>query len=193
MKTVIAVPVDEQTDADAPAIDFESWMLREQRRIYRLCLRLLRNEFEADSAVQDVFVKAFRALQKTGGIPIRDPAGWVTRVAVNACIDRLQSGSWKFWRRRISGDIEQGLLPRMPAAGLNQEERLIEQEKLERLYQSLGRLSARQRAVFLLRHDEGMNLAEIAEAMGLDEGTVKAHMARAVRKLRDELRDIYAR
>jgi RNA polymerase sigma-70 factor (ECF subfamily) len=193
MKTVVAVPVSETFEADADAIDFESWMIREQRRVYLLCLRLLRNEFEADSAVQDVFIKAFRAIERNGKRPIRDRAGWLTRVAVNTCIDRLHSGYWKFWRRRISSDNEQNLLTLVPAPGLNQEETLIERERFNRLAQSLGRLSPRQRAVFVLRHDEGMNLAEIAGVMGLDEGTVKAHMARAVRKLRGELRDVYAK
>ena len=60
-----------------------------------------------------------------------------------------------------------------------------------RLEMALGRLSARQRAVFTLRHYEGRSLEEIATLLGLDVGTVKAHMFRAVSKLREELRDLY--
>jgi RNA polymerase sigma-70 factor, ECF subfamily len=185
--------MDEDTKADSGAIDFESLIMREQRRIYLLCLRLLRNSDEADSAAQDAFVKAFRALQGSGGRAIREPAPWLTRVAVNVCIDRLNSRRWMFWKRRISGDDEQTLLELMPAAGLNQEEALIRGEKLKMLNKSLSKLSSRQRLVFVMRHDEGRSLHEIAEVLDLDEGTVKAHMARAVRKLREELRDLYAR
>jgi RNA polymerase sigma-70 factor (ECF subfamily) len=193
MKAVAAVHMDESIKSGSVTADFDSWMKQEQRRIYLLCLRLLRNSDAADSAAQDVFIKAFRTLQRSGGRGIREPAGWLTRVAVNTCIDSLNSGSWRFWRRRISGEDERALLQRLPAAGINQEESLIKREKLNMLYQSLRKLSARQRLVFVLRHDEGRSLNEIAAFLGLDEGTVKAHMARAVRKLREELRDLYAR
>lgn len=178
---------------DPTAIDFDAWMKQEQRRIYLLCLRILRNSDEADSATQDVFVKAFQELKRSPKHGIREPGKWLTRVAVNRCIDSFNSGRWKFWRRRISGEEEQTLLQGVRASGMNQEESLIQKERLRRLRQSLHKLSARQRICFILRHDEGMSLPEIAESLGLDEGTVKAHMARAVKKLRDELRDLYAR
>jgi RNA polymerase sigma factor (sigma-70 family) len=45
--------------------------------------------------------------------------------------------------------------------------------------------------VFTLRHYEGMSLEEIGSHLGLDVGTVKVHMFRAIAKLRDELRDLY--
>lgn len=193
MKSVLAVPMGEHIKAGSIDADFEKWMAEEQRRIYLLCLHLLRNSDEADSAVQDVFVKAYRFLKRSGGRGIREPANWLTRVAANTCMDCLNSRRWMFWRRRISGDDEQTLLKLMPAAGLTQEDALIEREKLRRLNKSLRRLSARQRLVFVMRHDEGRSLIEIAEVLGLDVGTVKAHMARAVSKLREELRDLYAR
>jgi RNA polymerase sigma-70 factor (ECF subfamily) len=56
---------------------------------------------------------------------------------------------------------------------------------------ALDKLSPRQRAVFTLRHFEDMSLEEIGLTLGLDVGTVKAHMFRAVGKLRVELRDLY--
>jgi DNA-directed RNA polymerase specialized sigma24 family protein len=46
--------------------DFEGWVAREQKRIFLLCLRLLRSSDEADSATQDVFVEAYRTLEKSG-------------------------------------------------------------------------------------------------------------------------------
>jgi len=168
-------------------------MAREQKRIYLLCLRLLKNDYEADSAVQDVFIKAFRAMERSNGTAIRDADRWLTRVAVNVCMDRLRSNRLKFWRRRISPDDETVLLNLKPAPGMNQEELMIEREKIRRLNQSLNQLSVRQRTVFILRHEEGKRLEEIAEILGIDVGTVKAHMARAVAKLREELRDLYAR
>ncbi len=62
----------------------------------------------------------------------------------------------------------------------------------QRLTAALDRLSARQRAVFTLRHFEDRSLEEIGSILDLDVGTVKAHMFRAIQKLREELRDVYA-
>ena len=61
----------------------------------------------------------------------------------------------------------------------------------ERLTIALERLSPRQRAVFTLRHFEDLSLEEIGDMLGLDVGTVKAHMFRALAKLREDLRDLY--
>ena len=61
-----------------------------------------------------------------------------------------------------------------------------------RLEEALVLLSDRQRAVFTLRHYEDLSLEEIADTLGLDVGTVKAHMFRAVSKLRVQLRDLYS-
>jgi RNA polymerase sigma-70 factor, ECF subfamily len=193
MRSNLAAPTTDDSAASFTTIDLESLMRKEQRRIYLLCLRFLRDSDEADSAAQDAFIKAFRILQRSNGSGIREPAKWLTRVAVNNCISRLNSGRWLFWRRRISGDDEQTMLQLMPAVGQNQEEALLRHEKLARLNQSLHKLSARQRMVFSLRHEEGRSLSEIAEVLDLDLGTVKAHMARAISKLREELRDLYAR
>ena len=64
-------------------------------------------------------------------------------------------------------------------------------DELLRLARALDRLSARQRAVFTLRHYQDLSLEEISVTLDLDVGTVKAHMFRAVSKLREELRDLY--
>jgi RNA polymerase sigma-70 factor (ECF subfamily) len=71
------------------------------------------------------------------------------------------------------------------------EDRYFAGQITARLSSALERLSARQRAVFTLRHYEDMSLEEIGNILGLDVGTVKAHMFRAVAKLREELRDLY--
>jgi len=60
-----------------------------------------------------------------------------------------------------------------------------------RLNRAMTRLSERQKAVFLLRHHQDLSLEEIGKILKLDVGTVKAHMFRAVSKLREELRDLY--
>lgn len=60
-----------------------------------------------------------------------------------------------------------------------------------RLAEALDKLSIRQRAVFVLRYYDDRSLNEIAAVLELDVGTVKAHLARAVAKLREQLRDLH--
>src|SRR6202040_58830 len=76
--------------------DFTAWMASEQRRVFGLCWRLLRDSDEADSATQDVFLKAYQALRKQDAKALDDPARWITRIAVNTCLDRLRSQRWRF-------------------------------------------------------------------------------------------------
>jgi RNA polymerase sigma-70 factor (ECF subfamily) len=192
MKAAEAVLVKADMELDVRELDFEIWMTAEQRRIYLLCLRLLRNRDEADSATQDVFVEAFRTLRKRGAPAIQEPAKWLTRVAFNTCYDRLRSKRWRFWQRQALADGGDELLRITPAVGRSQEDDTRACDIRRRLEKALERLSVRQRAVFLLRHEEDRDLEEIAGIMGLDTGTVKAHMARAIKKLRVELRDLYA-
>ena len=182
--------VEAESDVDAAA--FSSWMAAEQRRIFLLCVRLLRDRDEADSATQDTFLKAYRAFARRPAGDVGDEAAkWLTRIAVNTCLDRLRSNRWRFWRRRPRGDDEETILMLAPAAGPRPDDLVFAREIARRVTAALERLSPRQRSVFVLRHDEDRSLEEIAELVGIDLGTVKAHLARALKKLREELRDLY--
>jgi RNA polymerase sigma-70 factor, ECF subfamily len=176
--------------------EFSAWMASEQRRVYGLCQRLLRDPDEADSATQDVFLKAYtalckEALRKEDAKVLDDPARWVTRIAVNTCLDRLRSQRWRFWRRRPSQQDEQLILRLASSTRPEAEDRYFAGQIRARLETALDRLSPRQRATFTLRHYDDLSLEEIGNLLDLDIGTVKAHMHRAVVKLRHELRDLY--
>ncbi len=171
--------------------DFGAWMTSEQRRIYSLCQRFLQDRDEADSATQDVFLKAFVALNRDQAKDLDDPARWLTRIAVNTCLDRLRSRKWQFWRRRPAPEDERAMLNMAPSTAPEGEDRCFASEISVRLNQALEKLSPRQRAVFALRHFVDMSLEENGNILDLDGGTVKAHMFRAVGKLRIELRDLY--
>lgn len=186
--------VDQLAASDArtaPLLDFSGWMLAEQKRVYLLCQRMLCDPDEADSATQDVFIKAYKALQERGG-EIDEPARWLSRIAVNTCLDRLRSRRWQFWRNRPKPADEEVILAMAPALGPSAEDQAFSRQIGARLAQAVAKLPARQRAVFTLRHFENKPLEEIAGLLGLEVGTVKAHMARAVARMRKELMDLYA-
>jgi RNA polymerase sigma-70 factor, ECF subfamily len=193
MMGAMADRLEANTRVLAETREFGTWMASEQKRVFLLCRRMLQDSGEADSAAQDTFLKAWQALQRPESKELDDAGKWLTRIAVNTCLDRLRSRRWQFWRRRPKSEDESIILGLAPSADPNAEDQLFAQEIAVRLKQALGRLSLRQRAVFTLRHDEDRTLAEIAEILDLDIGTVKVHLFRATEKLREELHDLYFR
>lgn len=192
MLALMADRVGTDIHAGADLRDFSSWMSSEQRRIFLLCRRMLQDVDEANSATQDVFLKAYRALSKrTESAELDNPGKWVTRIAVNTCLDRLRSKGWKLWQRRPAAEDEDRILQTTPGTAVNAEAQLFAKEIQRRLELALTKLSGRQRAVFSLRHFDAMPLEEIAAVLKLDVGTVKAHLFRAIGKLREELKDLY--
>jgi len=173
--------------------DFGSWVTSEQKRVFLLCRRMLQDAEDADSATQDTFLKAWQALNRPESKDLVDPGKWLTRIAVNTCLDRLRSRRWQFWRKRPDSEDEATILALAPATDPNAEDAVFANQIGERLERALTKLSLRQRAAFTLRHYEDRSLAEIAEVLDLDIGTVKVHLFRALAKLREELHDLYFR
>jgi RNA polymerase sigma-70 factor (ECF subfamily) len=67
------------------------------------------------------------------------------------------------------------------------EQKLLARERVGQVAKAVEKLSERQRTVFLLRYVEEMELSEIAQVTGLSQGTVKAHLSRAVARVRAEV------
>jgi len=181
--------------ADTRDLDarFSSLMVSEQNRVFFLCRRMLQDTEEADSATQDTFLKAWQALKRPESNDLDDPAKWLTRIAVNTCLDRLRSRRWQFWRKRPKPEDESAILGFTASAEPDAERQFLARQIAQRLRRAVERLSLRQRAAFTLRHYEDRSLAEIAEILKLDIGTVKVHLFRATEKLREELHDLYFR
>jgi RNA polymerase sigma-70 factor (ECF subfamily) len=193
MMGAMADRLEANLGALADSREFGCWMASEQKRIFLLCRRMLQDFEDADSATQDTFLKAWLALKRTDSKELDDPGKWLTRIAVNTCLDRLRSRRWQFWRKRPNQEAEVTILEMAPAADPDASDRVFAKQIVQRLDRALDRLTIRQRAVFTLRHYEDRSLAEIARILDLDVGTVKVHLFRAIEKLREELHDLYFR
>lgn len=164
---------------------FEQIVRNHQKTIYRVALAIVRDEMEADAITQDTFIKAYHHLSRFEGRSGLET--WLTRIAINRARDSIRRR--KRWISRPFGsqdDVEShpGPVDEQPDA-----ERLVESRQLrEAIARSLEHLSDQQRIIFQLRHFEGHALEEIATMLGLKSGTVRAHLFRAVHKVRDELR-----
>src|SRR6266446_2211582 len=157
--------------------DFGTWMTSEQRRVNALCRHILQDPDEAASATQDVFLKAYQAIlredEREDGRVLDDPARWLSKIAVNTCLDRLRSKKWQIWRRRPAPQDEATILLMTASRAPESEDRYFAGQINGRLTAALAQLSERQRVVFTLRHYEEMSLEEIGQILGLDVGTVK--------------------
>jgi len=148
---------------------------------------------DAEDIVQDAFVKAYTKLGTFQG-----ESGfytWFYRLLTNSCLDHLRKRSlvMRVFRFR-SGSGEQqdddDGIEREPdkGSGSSPLAGLENKEAGEAIKKALGRLPERQRAVFLLRHNEDMKTSEVAAVLGITEGAVKSHLARAVASLKKSLR-----
>lgn len=162
---------------------FQALVERHRAMVYRVAYQFAGNHHDAEDIAQDVFIKVYRSLDRFR----RDSqlTSWMYRIVMNACIDH---------RRRhrpgvaapFGDEAEQKML-NTPAATPDPEERAYAGELGRVLETEIGRLPHGQRIVFVMRHHQGMKLCEIAEALGLAEGTVKRQLHAAVHRLRQAL------
>jgi RNA polymerase sigma-70 factor (ECF subfamily) len=171
-----------------------------EQRAYRLALIATGNRDDALDVVQDAMLKL---AQKYAG---QDPHEWgplFHRILQNTIMDwhRRQKvrNSWRVFLSATG--IGKSIDPPDKCAGTVELEefrteidnnpalKLINERTLEALDAALHRLPLRQQQTFLLRIWEGMNVAETAEAMNCSSGSVKTHLSRAMKTLRDQLED----
>jgi len=170
-------------NADRWAGDDEELVRAQYGRLRRLCELLLSDKEEAEEIVQETFMKAYEACA-AGAVP--DSWGaWLTRVAVNACRDRRRAGWWIRFRRWTDAVEDVPLVSQDPGPA----ETAASAETRRRIWLAFRQLPGRQREVFVLRQIEECSTAEVAEVLGLSPGSVKRHLFRAVRKLREALGD----
>jgi RNA polymerase sigma-70 factor, ECF subfamily len=171
---------------------FEYFVKTYQRKVFRLVYTLVRNAAEADALTQDIFVKAWRAVGDFKGEAAFET--WLNRIAINAVRDsvRRRKPVISFADLAAAEEVEGTDLPRAaePTDGTSPERDAFSRQIRRRIGEALEVLSPRQRAVFVMKHYEERSIAEIGAATGLDDGTVKSHLFRAARKLRQKLEDL---
>lgn len=150
---------------------FGELIARYQTQVYHFARRLLGNEDSAKDITQDVFVKAFLALdtwQPNAAFP-----AWLLWITRNTCLDVLRTQQR---RPKISlGSYTEPLLADTP----NAEQQAIQAQRLELLESALLELSLDHREVILLRDIEEFSYQEIAEFLGINTGTVRSRLSRA--------------
>jgi len=163
---------------------FQVLVERHRSMVYRVAYQFAGNHHDAEDIAQDVFIKVFRSLDR-----FRQDAqltSWLYRIIMNACIDHRRRS--RFSSSAAFGDEAEQTMLNAPEETPGPEERAYGSELGQVLESEIGRLPKGQRVVFVMRHHQGMKLCEIAEALGLAEGTVKRQLHAAVHRLRGALR-----
>jgi RNA polymerase sigma-70 factor (ECF subfamily) len=172
----------------AQAEDLDAFcMLAERyaRRIHLLASHYCRNTQDAEDLSQEVWLKAYQALQS-----FRFDSSfytWLRRITINTFLNHRRSS---LFRRQGQTTVVQ-LIPidseALSESSLASPENIYNKLLFESVVGALAELTPSQRLAFLLRHYEGMSYEEIANAMNCSTGTVKKGVWRAITKLRTRL------
>jgi RNA polymerase sigma-70 factor (ECF subfamily) len=173
----------------------EQLVLRYQKKAYAIAFQMLAGDAEeARDRTQDAFLQAFRRIKQ-----FKEKSSfytWLYRIVINTCIDaRRRRRRWQEiffpWRFEKNKDgSPQNSLEEFPDTDRNSDPLATASHRQlkDDVKNALNNLSARQRTIFQLKVFQEMSIAEIAEAMGLAEGTVKTHLFRATRIVQKQLK-----
>jgi len=167
---------------------FRDIVLRYQRPVYGLIVRMVRDPARAEELAQDTFVKAFRALH-TYDVQ-RKFSAWLFTIAHHVAIDELRKGGLA---TQSLDEMTQNGPPRREFVDTRAATPAAIAERTElamALQTAIGRLRPEYRDVVALRYERELDYDEIAEITGLPMGTVKSSLHRARKELAEHLESL---
>ena len=155
---------------------FRTLVEQHQGMVYSVCLRMLRTPMEAEDAVQEVFIKLWKNIERYN--PANKLSTWLYRIASNHCLDKLKT-------KTLQQDADL-----RDVVGKNDSlDHLELSEAIEKLTEFLP---AKQRLVFILATMEHRTIPEIAEDTGMSTGQVKSNLYYARKQIGALLNKYYA-
>lgn len=162
---------------------FNHIVLRYQEKIYWLVRRFVGDHDDANDVVQEVFVKAYEALN--GFRRDANVYTWLYRIGVNASLNFIRLRKVKDFFRLDDHNIPESSEQENPNDSLES----LEQTKL--IEEAIAKLPEKQKAVFLLRYYEELSYEEIAKILKKSVGGLKANYFHAVRKIEEYVKRAY--
>lgn len=158
--------------------DFEAWFREHQSAVYRYVRFRVATRETAEDVTSEVFMKALRSLHRYD--PNRAmPRTWLLRIARNAVTDHLRS-----LKRRGSLHVSLDRIPDLVADVPSQEERVVREERIQRLLNGSQTLRKADQEILSLRYGAGLDNGEIAEHLGISNNAVAVRLHRALKRLK---------
>lgn len=174
--------------ADGDRAAFELLMRRHNRRLFRLARATLRDEAEAEDALQEAYLSAYRSIARFRGDAALST--WLSRLVLNECLGRLRRGA----RRRnvipmvAAGDLSPTEIDEMAPLDFDTPDLALGRSQMRALLErQLDALPEAFRMVFVLRAVEEMSVEETAQCLAIPEATVRSRHFRARSLLREAL------
>jgi len=166
-----------QGDAEA----FRGIVATYSRPLWRAAFRVLGDAEAAEDAVQDAFLRAWRALDRFD--ERAELSTWLYRIAINAAIDHRRE---RTRREALAGPLPEDFDGQvtLKSTAADPHRQAFWREMVDRAQDAISELPEAERTAILLRHYEGRSIAEIAGVLGGGESSAKQAVFRAVRKLR---------
>jgi RNA polymerase sigma-70 factor (ECF subfamily) len=150
-----------------------------QVRVYRLAVAILRDEHDAEDAMQDVFIRVFKGIEDYRGEA--SFTAWLTSITLNRCRDKLRR---RKVRRTLSLDWLRGRAGEEDMSVL-----VARREQQELLWWLVDQLRDEYRLLVILRYQEGLRCSEVARVLGLRTSTVYSRLHTAREQLRARLQE----
>jgi len=174
------------TAQEIAAEEFSAVVTKHRPQIFRFLLSSTRDIELAETLTQECFLKAHRNWASFRGES--SAMTWLMRIAINLQKDYWRNRRMQFWRQTRTNSVDLNEASEwLPSGESSAEQQMLAKERVGQVWKAVEGLSVRQRTVFLLRYVEEQELSEIARQTGLSEGTVKAHLSRALGRVRAEL------
>ncbi len=182
---LIGHAAEERTLSDLDDIDTLARLYRP--RLLRFVSSQVRDDDLAFTVVQDTLLKAYR--NRAGFRGDCSLNTWLTGIALNLIRDHARTQKFKFWRKAESAAVDATEMQNhLRSGGSNAEQAMIASQQALSVHDAIGNLSPNQRAVFTMRFIEEMELQEIALAMAMPVSTVKTHLHRATKIVRERVK-----
>lgn len=168
---------------------YRELVARYQRPVFSLAMRMVRRAEDAEDLTQDTFVRMFKALDRYD--QERPFAAWLMTIATRLCIDHLRRKKLapiSMFQVSASDDEEYTIEAEDP--GLKPDESASHAQEEQRSRDLIDSLPPHYRIVVVLRHQQDLSYEEIAEALQMPLGTVKARIHRARELLKQRIGNI---
>ncbi len=182
---LIGLVTEKRTLTELDDIDLLARLYRP--RLLRFVSAQVRDDDLAFTVVQDTLLKAYR--NRAGFRGDCSLNTWLTGIALNLIRDHARTKKFKFWRAAESSAVDATEMQNhLRSGGSTAEQAMIAKQRALTVHDAIGQLSPNQRAIFSMRFLEEMELQEISRAMSMPVSTVKTHLHRATRVVRERVR-----